>query len=83
MTDKVKVIITVSKEEREWIHTLAKKSRSSIPFMVIELLDGKSKLYGIPIPEHPKRIRSYTQDLNRSVTARQKYMEKIDKELGL
>ena len=80
MSDKVIVRIAVSKEEREWINGLAKMSRSSIPFMIIELLEGKSRIFGIPIPPHPKRLKRYSQAHS---TARQLYMERMDKELGL
>ena len=80
MTDKVRIYFLVTKEEREWIHRLAKLSRNAIPAMLIDLLEGLSRVYGIPIPTHPRRIQSYTQAAS---TNKARFMKRIDKELGL
>ena len=83
MSDRVKIMLVVNREEREWIHTLAKINHTAIPAMIVDLLDGKSRILGIPIPKHIRRLRSYTQEKNKAVSGKKKFMEKIDRELGL
>lgn len=78
------MFIVMTEEEREWVHNLAKRNKSAIPKMVMDLLDEKSKEFGIPLPTNrAKRIKYYTQELNKTVSGRKKFMEKIDRGLGL
>ena len=75
--------LIVTEEERQWIHNLAKTNKSSVPIMLITLLDLLSKHLGIELPkDRLKRRVFYTQGENK-YTSKQEFMARIDRELGL
>ena len=43
--------MTITEEERNWFHELAKAERKSIPIMIIECFRNKSRKLEIPLPK--------------------------------
>lgn len=53
----------ITNEERIWMHLLALKNKSTIPTIIIESFEQKSKELGVPIPQN--RVKRKSSALNR------------------
>lgn len=56
-----KYSMTITEDEREWFHSLAKTQKTSIPLLIIHCFRKQSKQLGINLPENiiPDNKRQY------------------------
>ena len=87
MSTKKRFTIYITEEEQWWIHDLARTNKTSAVKLIMDLLEGKSKELEIPLPKKRSKRRinnPHNQKTpNEFAYPKQKFMAKIDKELGL
>lgn len=76
-----KYSMSITEDERQWIHELAKAEKKSIALMIIQCLRKKSEHLGISLPRSiiPYNKRQYQGDYHDS-TKRETSFRKIMKE---
>lgn len=71
--------ILLSHEERIWVNILALKCRSTIPTIIMEAFEKKSKELGIELPKI--RINRHVSDIRRE--EREQLINELIKELDI
>ena len=82
---KKQIILSLSEDEQIWIHHLAKTDNTTIIAMIMTLLEKKSVEFGVAFPEKRLIRKSFRsgQDTQMGMNSHAKFMDKINKELGL
>lgn len=73
-----KYSMSITEEERQWFHELAKAERKSIPIMIIECFRNKSRKLKISLPEEiiPDNKRIYRKE-DHKFTYKEMYLKDL------
>lgn len=75
--------MSITEDERQWFHDLAKAEKKSIALMIIQCLRKKSEHLGISLPQSiiPHNKRQYREDYdgstNREISLRKTMKEDL------
>ena len=80
-----KYSISITEDERQWFHELAKVEKKSIALMIIQCLRKKSEHLGISLPQRiiPYNKRQYRGDYHGSTNRKTSFRKIMEEDLQI